>query len=158
MTNPESGCGIQNVSADKVSRVSEIASDFSLASEHADVHTHIPLSLRIGFWTCVVIAVAAVVRRVLALLRPSHSVPAQVMRLDGWFASHTTLTLAHIIPALLFVLITPFLVSSDYLALSLVSARCSSARLSQACGNCTPVVTCLNDRTIIVPGRHRFCF
>jgi hypothetical protein len=31
-------------------------------------------------------------------------------RLDGWFASHTTLTLAHIIPALLFVLIAPFIV------------------------------------------------
>ena len=69
-----------------------------------------PFWLRIGFWACVLIAVAAVVRRVFALLYPPHSAPAQMAELDEWFASHATLTFAHILPALLFVLVTPFLV------------------------------------------------
>lgn len=69
-----------------------------------------PFWLRIGFWACVLIAVAAVVRRVFALLYPPHAGPAQMAELDEWFASHATLTFAHILPALLFVLVTPFLV------------------------------------------------
>jgi Predicted membrane protein (DUF2306) len=67
-----------------------------------------PLWLRVGFWACVAIAVAAVIRRLVALAFPS-SVP-QLAALDQWFASHATLTLAHILPALLFVSITPFFV------------------------------------------------
>jgi len=72
--------------------------------------TVIPLWLRMGFWACVVIAVAAVIRRVLAIAYPSHSGPPQRAALDEQFASHAALTLAHILPALLFVLVTPFFV------------------------------------------------
>jgi len=67
-----------------------------------------PLWLRIGFWICVIIAVAVVLRRLLALASPSHSGPPQMAGLDDAFASHAALTLAHIIPALLFVLLAPF--------------------------------------------------
>ena len=66
--------------------------------------------LRIGFWICIVIAVAVVLRRVFALSFPSHSAPPQQVALDAWFASHAPLTLAHILPALLFVLLSPFVV------------------------------------------------
>ena len=70
----------------------------------------LPLWLRIGFWACVVIAVAAVIRRVFALAHPPQSGPPQMGVLDRTFASHAALTLAHILPALAFVLVTPFFV------------------------------------------------
>jgi len=69
-----------------------------------------PLSLRIGFWLCIVIAVAVVIRRVLALAYPPRSAPPQMAGLDEAFASHAALTLAHILPALAFVLLAPFVV------------------------------------------------
>ena|ERR1700682_1942236 len=68
------------------------------------------LWLRIGFWVCIVISVAVVVRRVIALAYPPHSAPPQLAALDAAFASHSTLTLAHILPALVFVLLSPFVV------------------------------------------------
>lgn len=67
-----------------------------------------PLWLRIGFWTCIAIAIAAVVRRVFALVNPSQSAPPPVAGMDAVFASHKALTLAHILPALILVLIIPF--------------------------------------------------
>ena len=63
--------------------------------------------LRIGFWACIVIAVAVVLRRAVALAHPPQSAPPQLAELDAAFASHATLTLAHILPALAFVLLTP---------------------------------------------------
>jgi len=66
--------------------------------------------LRLGYWICIVIAVAAVLRRVLVLITTPKSVPPQMADLDAVFASHATLTLAHILPALVFVVITPFFV------------------------------------------------
>jgi cobalamin synthase len=69
-----------------------------------------PLWLRVGFWACIVIAVAAVIRRVFALVYPPHSAPPQLAALDRAFASHSTLTLAHILPALAFVVVAPFFV------------------------------------------------
>jgi len=68
-----------------------------------------PLWLRIGFWVCIAIAVAAVIRRLVALGSAPSTAP-QLASLDTWFHSHAALTLAHILPALLFVLITPFVV------------------------------------------------
>jgi hypothetical protein len=68
------------------------------------------LWLRIGFWACIVISVAVVVRRVIALAYPPHSAPPQLAALDAAFGSHATLTLAHILPALVFVLVSPFIV------------------------------------------------
>ena len=66
--------------------------------------------LRIGFWACIVISVAVVVRRVFALAYPPHSAPPQLAALDAAFGSHATLTLAHTLPALIFVLVSPFIV------------------------------------------------
>jgi Predicted membrane protein (DUF2306) len=67
-----------------------------------------PLWLRIGFWICIVISVAVVFRRVIALAYPPRSAPPQLAELDGVFASHASLTLAHILPALAFVVVVPF--------------------------------------------------
>jgi hypothetical protein len=67
-----------------------------------------PRRLRIGFWICIVIAVAVVIRRVFALVHPPQSSPPQMAGLDEAFASHTGLTLAHILPALAFVVLLPF--------------------------------------------------
>ena len=69
-----------------------------------------PRGLRLGFWACTLIAVAAVIRRIIALALPSSSGPPQLVELDQIFASHAALTLAHILPALAFVLIAPFAV------------------------------------------------
>jgi hypothetical protein len=66
-----------------------------------------PLWLRIGFWICLAIAVAVVIRRLVALTHPSPSGPPQLIQLDAFFAAHAALTLAHIVPALLFVLAVP---------------------------------------------------
>jgi hypothetical protein len=68
------------------------------------------LWLRIGFWACVIISIAVVVRRVFALAYPPYSAPPQLAALDAAFGSHLTLTLAHILPALVFVLVSPFFV------------------------------------------------
>jgi len=65
--------------------------------------------LRIGFWACTAISVAVVLRRAVALVQPPRSAPPQLAALDAAFASHATLTLAHILPALAFVVIAPFL-------------------------------------------------
>ena len=64
--------------------------------------------LRIGFWACIVISVAVVLRRIVALAYPPQSAPPQLAELDAAFASHAGLTLAHILPALTFVVLTPF--------------------------------------------------
>lgn len=66
------------------------------------------LLLGIGFWVCIGISVAVVVRRVVALAYPPHSAPPQLAALDAAFASHSALTLAHILPAMAFVMIVPF--------------------------------------------------
>jgi hypothetical protein len=79
--------------------------------------TKAPLVLRIGFWICIIIAVAVVIRRIFALLAPTHNGPPQMAALDDAFASHTVLTLAHIIPALTFVLISPLVVFARFVRL-----------------------------------------
>ncbi len=67
--------------------------------------------LKTGFWICVVIAVAVVLRRVVALVHPAQGGGSPMAGLDAVFASHTVLTLAHILPATAFVLVTPFVLS-----------------------------------------------
>jgi len=64
--------------------------------------------LRIGFWACIVISVAVVLRRTVALAHPPQSAPPELAALDAAFRSHAALTLAHIIPALAFVVVAPF--------------------------------------------------
>jgi hypothetical protein len=68
------------------------------------------LFLLIGFWACTAIAIAVVFRRIFALVDPPRSAPPQLAALDAVFASHAGLTLAHILPALVFVLIAPLVV------------------------------------------------
>src|SRR5580704_5339387 len=65
--------------------------------------------LPIGFWACIVISVAVVLRRTIALAHPPQSAPPELAALDAAFASHAALTLAHIIPALAFVVVAPLL-------------------------------------------------
>jgi hypothetical protein len=69
--------------------------------------TGYPYWLRIGFWACIVIAIAVVVRRVAAFIHPQQSGPPQLVGLDREFASHAGLTLAHILPAMAFVVLIP---------------------------------------------------
>lgn len=65
--------------------------------------------MRAGFWTCMAIAVAVVVRRAFALLsEPSAGTPPQLAQLDALFASHATTTWVHILCALAFVALLPF--------------------------------------------------
>src|SRR5690348_2607462 len=91
--------------------VGQFRSDISSqANERQQISPVPPLWLRVGFWACVAISVAAVVRRVFALVYPPHSAPPQLAALDKVFASHAALTLAHILPASAFVLIAPFFV------------------------------------------------
>lgn len=68
-----------------------------------------PFWLRGGFWACILIAAAVLLRRVVALAHPAQSAPPQLAELDRVFASHAALTLAHILPALAFVCVSPFL-------------------------------------------------
>jgi hypothetical protein len=65
-----------------------------------------PLWLLAGFWFCVVIAIAVVLRRLVELIRPSHGGPPQMASLDATFSSHAVLTAMHIIPAAIFVLLS----------------------------------------------------
>lgn len=67
----------------------------------------------VGFWACIVIAAAAVIRRLFALAHPEHFGASQMAALDQVFASHAALTLVHILAALAFVLILPFFVFRD---------------------------------------------
>lgn len=76
--------------------------------------TPAPLLLRVGFWACTLIAVAVVVRRLVAFGFPSPSGPPQMVQLDRVFASHSALTLAHILPAMAFVVLTPFALSRRF--------------------------------------------
>lgn len=64
--------------------------------------------VRVAFWACTVIAVAVVLRRTIALIHPQQSAPPQLAALDAAFRSHAVLTLAHILPALAFVAVAPF--------------------------------------------------
>ena len=67
-----------------------------------------PFWVLAGFWISIAIAVAVVVRRLVALSHPAQTGPPQMAALDTAFASHAALTLAHIVPAMAFVLLTPF--------------------------------------------------
>jgi len=69
-----------------------------------------PLWMKLGFWSCIAIAVAVVLRRAVALLGPpSLTAPPQLAQLDTYFASHAQLTWVHILCALALVSLLPFL-------------------------------------------------
>ncbi len=64
-----------------------------------------PFWLLTGFWICVVISIAVVIRRLSELLHPSHGRPPQMAGVDATFSTHAVLTATHIIPAAIFVLL-----------------------------------------------------
>jgi hypothetical protein len=65
--------------------------------------------LKVAFGFCIVIAVAAVARRMVALSTATGSnAPPELSSLDAWFRAHAVLTWVHISAALLFVLLLPF--------------------------------------------------
>ena len=69
-----------------------------------------PRGLQIGFWLCIGIAVAVVVRRIIALSAQSvSSAPQQLAMLDAQFASKAALTYVHILCSVALVLLLPFL-------------------------------------------------
>jgi hypothetical protein len=86
-------------------REPEIDGDQQLGAR--GVKRRAPLWLKAGFWACIVIAVAAALRRFVALVHPSQTSPAAMAALDAVFASHAALTFAHIISATAFVLVAP---------------------------------------------------
>lgn len=65
-----------------------------------------PLWVRGGFWICIIIAAAAVLRRITVFALPNAS-SSRTAALDAVFASHKALTLVHIVPALAFVIVAP---------------------------------------------------
>lgn len=64
-----------------------------------------PLWLLAGFWLCVAISLAAVLRRLIALIHLSGSSRPQMAEVDITFSSHALLTAMHIIPAAIFVVL-----------------------------------------------------
>ena len=64
-----------------------------------------PVWLLVAFWVSIAIALAAVARRMAALVHPSSGGPPQMAGLDAVFSSHAALTFAHIIPAAVFVVL-----------------------------------------------------
>jgi hypothetical protein len=66
--------------------------------------------LQVGFWLCIGVGVAIVLRRLIALQRSSPTAgPPEMARLDAWFQSHATLTYVHILTALLFLILLPLI-------------------------------------------------
>lgn len=82
------------------------------------VQKQTPYWLFAGFWICILIAIAVVIRRLVALAHHPSSGPPQLVALDQSFSSHAALTIAHIVPALGFVLVTPFALLRRFAALS----------------------------------------
>jgi hypothetical protein len=64
-----------------------------------------PVWLLVGFWVSAFIAIAAVLRRLFALLHPASGGPPQMVSLDVAFSSHALLTALHIVPASIFVIL-----------------------------------------------------
>jgi len=82
---------------------------YQVQEKAASLENYVPSGWgRFGFWACIVIAVAVVIRRLYALASPPRNAPPQLAALDTIFASHAALTLAHILPALAFVVVAPF--------------------------------------------------
>lgn len=74
-----------------------------------DAPVRFPIWLKAGFWFCVVIAVAVVIRRMVALsMAAAQGGPPQMAELDAWFRAHAILTWVHVSAALVFVLLLPF--------------------------------------------------
>jgi hypothetical protein len=76
--------------------------------------TRFERAMWIGLILLCVIAAAAAIRRITALADPPRNAPAQMAGLDAAFAAKTVLTLIHIVPALVFVVLVPFQFSRSF--------------------------------------------
>ncbi len=77
----------------------------TLEVKSEDTVIRYPLWLLTGFWSCIVISVAVVIRRLIELARgPISGGLPEMAAINARFSSHAVLTVAHIIPALVFVL------------------------------------------------------
>lgn len=75
----------------------------------ADVTRRFPRWIRVGFWVCILIAIAAVAVRAVALLGPVRAGgPPGTAALNAYFKSHAAITWTHILSALVYVLLLPF--------------------------------------------------
>ncbi len=63
--------------------------------------------MQVGFSLCLVIAAVVATRRLIILSGPIPQGTTPAAKLDAFFASHTGLMVAHLVPALLFVLLVP---------------------------------------------------
>ena len=65
-----------------------------------------------GLWICIglslAVALAAAVRRLAALAHPSAAGPPQMIALDSRIQNHTMLTVGHLVPAIVFVCLVPW--------------------------------------------------
>ena len=86
----------------------QLSSLITIARPSASSTSRRPLWLLSGFWICVVISIAVVLRRLIALLLPTPVRPTQTAALDSAFSSHAWLTAMHIIPAAIFVVLAVF--------------------------------------------------
>lgn len=79
---------------------------------------HPPLRFQSAMWTGMIllcaIGGAASIRRIVALTQPAQNAPAQLAALDAAFAQKSVLTLLHIIPALVLVILVPFQFSRNF--------------------------------------------
>lgn len=82
-----------------------------IAQHNHEQHSHSltsvrhPLWLLAGFWFCVVVSVAVVLRRLVELVRASQTGTSPLAEINATFSSHAALTTAHILPAALFVIL-----------------------------------------------------
>jgi len=67
-----------------------------------------PAWMKVVFWALLVIAVAAAIRRGVALLLPVSGGPPQLVALDAYFSAHAALTWVHIGSAMALVVLLPF--------------------------------------------------
>jgi len=77
----------------------------------------------IGLLTLCVIGAAAVLHRMVALAHPADQAPAQLAALDQTFTEKPALTLAHIVPGLVLVLLIPWQFSRTFRARHLQAHR-----------------------------------
>ena len=63
--------------------------------------------MRFCFSLCVLVAAVVAIRRLVILSHPAPTGSSPAARLDAFFASHTGLMVAHLVPALAFVLLIP---------------------------------------------------
>lgn len=77
-------------------------------------HLRLRRAMWIGLILLCVIAAGEAIRRITALAFPPRSSPPQIASLDEAFAKKPALTLAHIVPALLLVVLVPFQFSRSF--------------------------------------------